>query len=333
MAGAPGQSSTVVDAACTKRILVAMVGTWRSYHVGFAGLQKHVISVNPSATYSFFADTDPEGCGAAPPQTGCACEHLNITESIRGVLGQESRVRLHRVVAKHMHGAARRLSDAWDAVLRHEVENHDVFLVLRPDVTLTRPLRICDTCSRLGGANVISGTIRRNFVFHSKDADWGFLACPPKALGPWMEMLARPNHTMPRMQPSLPRGFDGYWGAASVARMAADWHRGDGFRAGFRLRDAPIENALLKYERARTRLGTLDEDDIFLFLWRPLCGDHSGTRWLGSLSETTGLQPARPSITGKDYECPVCYFVNHTCLPPSDTSAFKPGRAIQAVCV
>lgn len=118
------------------------------------------------------------------------------------------------------------------------MKDYDAFIILRPDVVLGYPApsdkrafnatSILRLCKDYRGYSIIQGAVLRDYWFHNRDWDQGFLLCPPMQLEDWLLQTAKPHELCSKdypgcqkkdpQPPPQPEGFTGTWNKSAIGR-------------------------------------------------------------------------------------------------------------------
>ena len=164
------------------RVLVAFVGLWRHFRLGYVAFDRKFIAPNEAAgaTVKIALYTDPHTfCSTKESIEGhcgsCIERPMDVQATAREVYGS----RLLRVRLGNHSDFKSRLADAWHHSLRHFSQNHDVTLVMRSDVNLTHPLLLRSACAHTFDRTAPAFSDSSPRVF-------GYLACSPTAAVPML---------------------------------------------------------------------------------------------------------------------------------------------------
>lgn len=272
--------------------LVVLVGLFRNW----AGrqLQSQLFEANPSVHFDVALHTGEQQCSDKDVASGrCSCIESvktrgggSLSDAIADTAVRVYGTYLMNVTVQHgtEHTFDERWAAAWPAVRRlmHRGRGdgeraYQHLIVLRPDVALTKPLALAETCAHSPGLNIISGSFTRPYVFHNRDWDFGYLACGAAAArAAWGESddgaaeLLRDSpeanaccHTPPPLSPD----FKGSWTACALDARCSD-------QCSFGWACLLTKRA----KRAGLRFGTLDQHGVFARMLR--CDDANASSYV-----------------------------------------------------
>jgi hypothetical protein len=225
--GAVAHIEQTVPNPTGKASLIVIIGLFREFERGTNSVKRNLIEANPHTTFDVALFTDEDVCSSKDvAEERCSCMNDANAAAINSTATALYGSRLIHVQVARASSMGLRWQQSWPTI-RTLAAARRYLIVLRPDVELTAPIDVPQTCKRHPGFNIISGDFERDFVFHNRDVDFGYLACSaataelrwnPSQLerdgvhergsGPTNE-----DATCCRSPPSLPTGFTGSWNA------------------------------------------------------------------------------------------------------------------------
>ena len=213
--------------------LIVLCGLLRYYREGWRAAQDKVIAANPDVSFAVALLTSAHlTCTDKDRKHGeCPCiEKLPGERSMQATIQAlvQPLPLVYLQISQHGGNGNQqphfmyRLAQGWRGLQKHGLaQAFGHVLVLRPDAVLSQPLPLAVTCTdrRVAAFNVISSNFVRPMHFHTRDWDYGYLACDPRSVNLWLWPFfdASPvdalctKDTLGSTCPALPTVFTGNW--------------------------------------------------------------------------------------------------------------------------
>jgi hypothetical protein len=205
-------SLITVPSSAETASLIVLIGLFREFERGTNSVKRNLIEANPHTAFDVALFTDDSVCSSKDVETGrCSCTDAVNASVINSTATAQYGSRLIHMQVAHASSMGSRWQQSWPTI-RALAASRQYLIVLRPDVELVAPIDAPHTCERHPGFNIISGDFERDYVFHKRDIDFGYLACSAAAANLKWD-AADEEATCCTSPPSLPTGFTGSWNA------------------------------------------------------------------------------------------------------------------------